>query len=75
MMDHDAFTLLMKRFDQVDKDNNEIKTALQTHVEADAVVHAVVARQSTYWGLLIWLGGPVLLGLVAWLQGLFSHKH
>lgn len=70
---HDeTFRLLMKRFDDVDKDNKEIKDKLDGHILEDAKVHKVVDRQSTYWALLLFLGGPVIVGAIAWIQSLLS---
>ncbi len=69
---HDeSFRLIMARFDGVDKDNKDIKTALDKHVQDDAKVHTVVTKHSAYWSLLMWIGGPLLLGVIAWFQGIF----
>ena len=68
----DAFQLLLARFDRVDRDNEEIKKSLKTHVEEDLKVHDVVARHGTYWSLLLGLGTPLVLGVVAWFKGIFS---
>lgn len=68
----EAFLLLMARFDRVDKDNREIKASVSDHIKEDKQVHAVVAQHSTYWGLLIALGTPSVLAVVAWFKGLFS---
>lgn len=70
---HDeSFRLIMARFDAVDRDNKDIKDQLAGHIEDDNAVHKIVNRQSTYWGLLIGIGGPFVLGVVAWFQGLFA---
>lgn len=68
----ESFQLLMARFDRVDNDNEAIKSSLSTHIKDDLEVKTVVDRHSTYWGLLIGLGTPVVLGLLAWFQGLFK---
>lgn len=71
----EAFQLLMSRFDRVDKDNQDIKNCVEKHIKKEfGPVKAKVETHSTYWGLLMWLGGPMLLGVIAWFQGLFD-KH
>lgn len=67
----EAFQLILARFDTVDKDNKEINDSLKTHVADDLKVHATVSTHSTYWALLIGLGTPAVLGMVAWFNGLF----
>lgn len=68
----DAFKLMMDRFDRVDKDNKEIQDGLTMHIKDDNEVHKVVDKHSTYWGLLIGLGLPLVVGAIAWFQGLFK---
>lgn len=68
----EAFLLLMARFDRVDKDNRDIKASVSDHIKEDKQVHYTVAKHSTYWGLLITLGTPSVLAVVAWFKGLFS---
>lgn len=68
----ETFLLIMARFDAVDKDNQDIKDSLANHVKDDKEVHAVVSKHSTYWGLLTFLGTPLLIGIIAWFQGLFN---
>ncbi len=69
---HEAFQLLLARFDRVDKDNKDILDKFSKHVQDDLKVAAQVLKHSTYWGLLIWLGTPLILGVVAWFKGLFG---
>lgn len=66
-----SFQLLLSRFDRVDKDNDDIKTALGIHVqEAFTPLKQKVDQHGTYWGLLIGLGTPVILAvMVAYAQG------
>lgn len=68
---NEAFELLLARFDRVDQDNKEIKDSMSQHIKDDLVVHDQVNRHGTYWGLLIGLGTPTVLGLLAWAKGLF----
>lgn len=56
-----TFELLMNRFDTVDKDNQEIKTAFQLHVVEDLLTKGIVAQHKTYWGIAI----KSLLSLIA----------
>ena len=72
----DAFQLLLARFDRVDKDNSNILEKFGKHVEEDnstfAKVHRKIDTHSVYWGLLLGLGTPLVLGVIAWFKGLFS---
>lgn len=69
---NEAFELLLARFDRVDEDNKAIKDGLKDHIKDDLKVAAQVQKHGTYWALLIGLGGPLVLGIVAWFQGLFK---
>jgi hypothetical protein len=70
---HDeTFRLIMSRFDRVDKDNKDISDSVSAHIKEDLKVHNVVSKHSTYWGLLIGLGTPLVLGVIAWFEGLFG---
>lgn len=70
----EAFHLLMSRFDRVDKDNQEIKNSVDQHIQKEfGPLKSKVQTHSTYWGLLTWLGGTLILSLVAWFQGLFKN--
>lgn len=69
----EAFQLLLARFDRVDKDNQAIIKKFDDHLEKGfGPLKAQVGTHSTYWGLLIGLGGPTVLGIVAWFNGLFK---
>ena len=48
-----TFDLFMERFDRVDKDNDEIKQSVASHLKDDAAVYATVGKHSTYWELLL----------------------
>jgi hypothetical protein len=68
----EAFALLLARFDRVDRDNKDILEKFATHVKDDLAVASTVARHGTYWSLLIGLGTPLILGVIAWFKGLFD---
>ena len=68
----ETFKLIMARFDRVDKDNKEIAASVANHVLDDLKVAQVVNTHSTYWGLLVGLGTPTVLGVIAWVNGLLS---
>lgn len=71
--EHDeSFRLIMARFDAVDRVNKEISECVKAHIADEAKIHAQVEKHSTYWALLLWLGTPMVLGVVAWFQGLFA---
>lgn len=79
-----TFTLLLERFDRVDMDNKEIKESLaahikdshdslQAHITEDQKAHDTLTRHSAYWGLLIFLGTPAVLGILAFVGGWLKH--
>jgi hypothetical protein len=71
---HDeSFSLIMARFDGVDKDNKDIKDALDKHInDAFHPLSKTVGTHTTYWSLLIWIGSPFILMLIGWMSGLFK---
>lgn len=70
---NEAFELLLQRFDRVDQDNHSIMKKVDDHLEKQFTpLKQQVDKHGTYWGLLIGLGGPLVLGIVAWFQGLFK---
>ena len=71
---HDqTFMLLLERFDRVDKDNDDIKKSIAAHVQADELVHNVVEKHSTYWGLLFKIGLPLVVALLLSIAGKFGY--
>ena len=70
---NEAFTLLLARFDRVDKDNKVIMDAMAKHISDDEVIHDQVKTHSIYWSLLLFIGGPALLGILGYGLDLF-HK-
>jgi hypothetical protein len=59
------FKFLMSRFDRIERQNDEQLKLLGKHVEDDELVHKVVERHTTYFGLLT-LGIPV--GIAAFIN-------
>lgn len=60
LTDEHVFTLFMERFDKIDNDNASLQVSIDNHIKEDAVVHKVVDKHSTYWSLLLWIGGALL---------------
>jgi len=66
LSDDHTFELIMSRFDKVDKDNQDIQTSMTQHVVEDTKIHDIVKKHSTYWGLLLKIGGASVAALTAW---------
>lgn len=67
-----VFQLFMERFDRVDADNKTIADSLTKHIVDDNKVAKVVAQHSTYWSLLLKVGGGLFAVVIAIIIAFFE---
>lgn len=70
-INHQTFEMLMDRFDRIDKDTQELKDLMSSHIEKDEMYYAKTDKHAYYFKAL-WLGFASLGGLLAALWGAIS---